>query len=54
MTCSDGKAKSFTGALCPNEEDDEREFCWKGCSVDKRFFASPSEEFMQLARKIEA
>merc|ERR1711934_1315522 len=32
-----GDVKSFTGAVCPSFEDG-KEFSWKGCSSDKRYF----------------
>merc|ERR1712165_580196 len=33
----DGDVKSFTGAVCPSFEDG-KEFSWKGCSSDKRYY----------------
>jgi len=32
-----GEVKTFTGAVCPSFEDG-KEFSWKGCSSDKRYY----------------
>jgi len=33
----DGEVKTFTGAACPSFEDG-KDFSWKGCSAEKRFY----------------
>lgn len=37
-----GEEKEFVGAVCPSFEEG-KEFCWKGCTADKRFFGSHDE-----------
>ncbi len=45
-----GEEKTFTGALCPTTKED-KEFCWKGCNSDKRFFSTDNFKYPDQKEK---